>query len=154
MPARERRRERRLLVVEDSPEDFVAIQRTLRRAGMTGPIQHCADGDEALDLLLRRGAWAPPQDATPPDLVLLDLNLPATDGREVLRRIRAEPSLCSLPVIVMTTSTAPKDVQGCYRDGANAYVRKSVDAVEFKRAIESTSAFWCDVAVLPERPRE
>ena len=135
-----------ILLVEDSPEDFETAERAFRRSGLKNPIIRCADGDEALDLLFRRGRFA---DAPRPGVVLLDLNLPGTDGREVLAEIKADPQLKHIPVIVLTTSSDDRDVQACYQAGASSYIQKPVDLEGFMRAIERLNDYWFEVVILP-----
>jgi two-component system response regulator len=136
-----------ILLVEDSPEDCETTERAFRRSGLKNPIHHCADGDEALDYLLRRGKHA---DAPRPGVVLLDLNLPGTDGREVLTEIKSHPDLKQIPVIVLTTSSDDRDVSACYKAGANSYVQKPVDLDGFMRAIERLNDYWFEVVILPK----
>ena len=136
-----------ILLVEDSPEDFEAAKRAFRRSGLKNPIIRCSDGDEALDFLFRRGRFA---DAPRPGVVLLDLNLPGTDGREVLAEIKAAPQLKHIPVIVLTTSSDDRDVQACYRAGASSYIQKPVDLDGFMRAIERLNDYWFEVVILPK----
>jgi CheY-like chemotaxis protein len=141
-------RARPILVVEDSPEDFEATRRGLQRGGFTQPLVHVGDGDEALDYLFRRGHFV--RDRSPqPRLILLDLNLPGTDGREVLASIKADDQLRRIPVIVFTTSRDHRDVEACYRAGANSYVQKPVDLPEFRRALDSLKSYWFETVVLP-----
>jgi two-component system, response regulator len=135
-----------ILLVEDSPEDFETTRRAFQRAGLKNPILHCTDGDQALDFLFRRGAHA---DAPRPGLVLLDLNLPGTDGREVLQEMKRDEDLRCIPVIVLTTSNDERDVHACYRAGANSYVQKPVDMDGFFRAIERLNGYWFEVVILP-----
>lgn len=135
-----------ILLVEDSPEDFETTKRAFRRSGLKNPIHRCADGDEALDFLFRRGSHA---DAARPGVILLDLNLPGTDGREVLSEIKADPNLKQIPVIVLTTSSDSRDVSACYSAGANSYIQKPVDLDGFMRAIERLNDFWFEVVILP-----
>ncbi|HEY4591888.1 MAG TPA: response regulator [Thermoanaerobaculia bacterium] len=135
-----------ILLVEDSPEDFEAAQRAFRRSGLKNPIIRCADGDEALELLFRRGRFA---DAPRPGVILLDLNLPGTDGREVLAEIKADPALKQIPVIVLTTSSDERDVQACYSAGASSYIQKPVDLDGFMQAIERLNDYWFEVVILP-----
>ncbi|HEV7519056.1 MAG TPA: response regulator, partial [Thermoanaerobaculia bacterium] len=113
-----------ILLVEDSPEDYEATERAFRKSGLKNPIHRCTDGDEALDYLFRRGAYADPARSPRPGIVLLDLNLPGTDGREVLETVKADDSLKQIPVIVLTTSADERDVQACYLAGANSYIQK------------------------------
>ncbi len=136
-----------ILLVEDSPEDFETAERAFRRSGLKNPIIRCADGDEALELLFRRGRFA---DAPRPGVVLLDLNLPGTDGREVLTEIKADPQLKHIPVIVLTTSSDDRDVQACYKAGASSYIQKPVDLDGFMRAIERLNDYWFEVVILPK----
>lgn len=136
-----------ILLVEDSPEDFETTQRAFRRSGLKNPIFRCADGDEALDFLFRRGRHA---DAPQPGVILLDLNLPGTDGREVLSEIKADPELKQIPVIVLTTSSDDRDVAACYKAGANSYIQKPVDLEGFMQAIERLNDYWFEVVILPK----
>ena len=135
-----------ILLVEDSPEDFETTQRAFRRSGLKNPIVRCSDGDEALDFLFRRGDHA---DAPRPGVVLLDLNLPGTDGREVLAEMKADPELRQIPVIVLTTSSDERDVSACYQAGASSYIQKPVDLEGFMRAIERLNDYWFEVVILP-----
>ena len=139
-------RTRPILVVEDSPEDFEATRRSLQRGGLVHPLVHVEDGDEALDYLYRRGLYA--RGATRPRLILLDLNLPGTDGREVLATLKGDDELRQIPVIVFTTSRDRRDIDACYRAGANSYVQKPVDLPEFRRALDTVKAYWFDTVVL------
>ncbi|HEV2844394.1 MAG TPA: response regulator [Thermoanaerobaculia bacterium] len=139
-----------ILLVEDSPEDYETTQRAFRRSGLKNPIFRCADGDEALDFLFHRGRYADPAKAPRPGVILLDLNLPGTDGREVLSEIKADPALMQIPVIVLTTSSDERDVQACYRAGASSYIQKPVDLEGFMRAMERLNDYWFEVVILPK----
>jgi CheY-like chemotaxis protein len=136
-----------ILLVEDSPEDFETTERAFRRSGLKNPIFRCSDGDEALEFLFRRGAHA---DAPRPGVILLDLNLPGTDGREVLAEIKADASLRQIPVVVLTTSADTRDVEACYQAGASSYIQKPVDLEGFMRAIERLNGYWFEVVILPK----
>lgn len=138
-----------ILLVEDSPEDYEATQRALRRAGLANPIYRCEDGDEALDYLHGRGRFAGAGAAPRPGIILLDLNLPGTDGRAVLEEIKADESLRQIPVVVLTTSTDERDIERCYRAGANSYIKKPVDLDGFLRAIHCLKEFWFEIVILP-----
>jgi CheY-like chemotaxis protein len=138
-----------ILLVEDSPEDFEATLRAFRKSGLNNPIFRCADGDEALDYLHRRGAYADAARSPRPGIVLLDLNLPGTDGREVLSAIKGDDDLKPIPVVVLTTSVDERDVNACYRAGANSYIQKPVDMDGFLQAIERLHGFWFEVVILP-----
>ena len=137
-----------LLLVEDSPEDREATIRALKKAGLANPIQCCIDGDDALDYLFQRGKYT---DAAPrPNLILLDLNLPGTDGREVLTEVKKSEQLRNIPVIILTTSTAARDIEGCYQMGANSYVKKPVDLEGFMLSIQRLKDYWFEVVILPK----
>jgi two-component system, response regulator len=138
-----------ILVVEDSPEDFETTRRAFGRAGLRNPLLHCATGDEALDFLHRRGRYEDPVRAPRPGIILLDLNLPGTDGRDVLREIKQARRLSTIPVIVVTTSADSRDVDACYRAGANSYIQKPVDLDGFMRAIQRLHDYWFEVVILP-----
>ncbi len=140
-----------ILIVEDSPEDYEATSRALRNSPLAAPTFHCQDGDEALDFLHRRGPFSDPQRAPRPTLILLDLNLPGTDGRELLRQIKSEPELQAIPVVVLTTSSDYRDVDACYSAGANSYIQKPVDLTGFFQSIAKMAEYWFRVALIPRR---
>lgn len=138
-----------ILIVEDSPEDFEATSRAFRRAGLRNPMLHSASGDDALDYLHRRGEYRDPARAPRPGIILLDLNLPGTDGREVLQEIKNSEPLSSIPVIVVTTSADKRDIDACYRAGASSYIQKPVNLDGFMRAIQRLHDYWFEVVILP-----
>ena len=139
-----------ILLVEDSPEDYEAAVRAFKKAGMTNRIFRCADGDEALDYLYRRRTYADPDQAPRPSLILLDLNLPGTDGREVLATIKQDQSLKTIPVLVLTTSADHRDIKTCYEAGVNCYMKKPVDLSGFMESIRRLSEFWYKAVILPQ----
>lgn len=139
-----------ILLVEDSPEDFEATLRAFRRSGLKNPVTRCEDGDEALDYLFRRGKYADPARSPRPGVILLDLNLPGTDGRQVLAEIKADERLHDIPVVVLTTSSDQRDINACYRAGANSYIQKPVDIDGFMKAIERLNGYWFEVVILPK----
>lgn len=139
-----------ILVVEDSPEDYEATHRTFRKAGLVNPIFHCADGDSALDYLWRRGDYGDPAKAPRPGIILLDLNLPGTDGRDVLAEIRGDKNLKNIPVVVLTTSRDDRDIETCYEIGANSYIQKPVDLEGFVNAITRLKEYWFEIVILPK----
>lgn len=138
-----------ILIVEDSDDDFFATQRAFKRAGLSNPLRRCTNGDQAVDYLFRRGEFADPATSPRPSVVLLDLNLPGLDGRDVLRMVKADPELHKIPVIVLTTSAAEQDIERCYADGANTYVQKPVDLQGFFEAVSRLKDYWFEVAILP-----
>lgn len=137
-----------ILLVEDSPEDFETTRRAFRRAGLRNPMLHCATGDDALDFLHQRGSYTAAT-APRPGIILLDLNLPGTDGRAVLAEIKAAAGLSEIPVVVLTTSADHRDVEACYQAGANSYVQKPVNLDAFMEAIQRLHDYWFDVVILP-----
>jgi CheY-like chemotaxis protein len=138
-----------LLLVEDSPEDYEATRRAFRKAGFRHEVLHCETGDDALDFLHRRGRYADPLASPRPAVILLDLNLPGTDGRDVLVEIKSADTLASIPVVVLTTSADVRDVETCYRAGANSYVQKPVDLEGFMRTIRAVHDYWFGAVILP-----
>ena len=139
-----------ILLVEDRPEDFEATQRAFRKSGLKNPLLRCEDGDEALDYLHRRGEYADPASSPRPGVILLDLNLPGTDGRQVLSEIKGNELLRDIPVVVLTTSADERDITACYRAGANSYIQKPVDIDGFMKAIERLNGYWFEVVILPK----
>jgi CheY-like chemotaxis protein len=137
-----------ILLVEDNPHDLELTLIALSRSQLANEVVIARDGAEALDYLLRRGMFAS-RPAGNPSVVLLDLKLPKVDGLEVLREIRANPALRSLPVVMLTSSKEEQDLLRSYELGVNAYVVKPVDFTEFVRAIADLGIFW---AVLNEPP--
>ena len=129
-----------ILLVEDSAPDAMLIRQALREAGLDATVELVTDGEQAL-ARLRRGA--------PPDLMLLDLNLPRMDGRAVLAEMRDDAALTEIPVIVLTTSSAPHDVRYCYQHGANSYVRKPLGLDRLVDTARKIREFWFDTATLP-----
>ena len=140
-----------LLVVEDSDEDYEVLKRLMKRyCDLQIPMQRCVDGEEALEFLLQESKRAERSQGTLPNLILLDLNLPGTDGREVLNEIRQNAYLKTIPVVILTTSSNPKDVDSCYRSGANAYMIKPTDIEQFKISIQQFVNYWFKTVVMPE----
>jgi len=140
-----------ILIVEDSPEEFEITVRSLRLAGLNNPIAHCTDGDEALDYLYRRGAHQKPDPSFPPGIILLDINIPGTDGREVLEELKKDPALKLIPVIMLTTSADARDVQDCYARGANSYIQKPLDFEGFIKAMTRLRDYWFEVVIIPKQ---
>jgi two-component system, response regulator len=141
--------EHTILLVEDSPEDYEATMRAFRKSGLANPIFRCVDGDDALDYLHQRGRYAGAERAPRPCVILLDLNLPGTDGRDVLAEVKAHDNLKTIPVIVLTTSSDERDVQRCYELGANSYIKKPVNLEGFLIAVQLLKEYWFEIVVLP-----
>jgi two-component system, chemotaxis family, response regulator Rcp1 len=135
-----------VLLVEDSPGDVRLTVEAFKTAKAHISLRVVYDGAEAMQYLRREGKYA---DALRPDLVLLDLNLPKKDGREVLGEIKGNPALLTIPVVILTTSAAEADILWSYRLHANCYIAKPVDLVGFLEVVESIDNFWLAVVKLP-----
>lgn len=136
----------RVLLVEDSPSDARLTQEAFKDGKIRNNLTIVTDGAEAMAYLLREGKYS---GAERPDLVLLDLNLPKVNGREVLRRIKTDPDLQRIPVVILTTSDAEEDVAKAYEYHANCYIRKPVDLARFLEIIGTIENFWLTVVKLP-----
>lgn len=139
-----------LLVVEDSDEDFEALCRVIKRQSVVTPIFRCTDGDDALDFLYHTGNYTNPQSAPRPAIILLDLNLPGTDGRQVLEQIKNDQDLQSIPIVVFTTSANPRDVEVCYRYSVASYLLKPIDINRLTQTIQIFVNYWLDIVILPD----
>jgi two-component system response regulator len=135
-----------ILLVEDSPADILITREAFEEASLMNAIHVVEDGVQALEFLRREGRYA---SAPRPDLILLDLNLPRKNGREVLAEIKADDSLKIIPVIVLTTSNASEDILQAYDLHANCYVVKPVGFENFLKAVQSIRNFWFSVVALP-----
>lgn len=135
-----------ILLVEDDPGDELMTREAFEDNKIGNTLHVAHDGQEALDFLYRAGPYA---DAPRPDLILLDLNLPKYDGRQVLEKIKADPDLSHIPVVVLTTSAAEEDILRSYKLHANAYVTKPVDLDQFVAAIKQIDDFFVQVVRLP-----
>ncbi len=139
-----------LLLVEDDLADIKMTERTLLRERIVHRLHVARDGVEAMKFLHR---VEPYTDAPRPDLILLDLNMPRKDGHEVLRELKEDPDLKSIPVVILTTSSSERDVASCYFESANSYVTKPVDATQFRDAIMKLTQYWFAVVKLPPARR-
>ena len=137
-----------LLLVEDNPGDIRLTEEALREGAVPVKLSVAMDGVEAVDFLYRRGKY---ENAPRPDLILLDLNLPRKNGPEVLSEIKADPDLKRIPVLVMTTSHEPNDIQKAYSLNANCFITKPIQLDDFMNVVHSIENFWLKTAVLPER---
>jgi two-component system response regulator len=138
-----------ILLVEDNPDDEELTIRALRSKGLMNPIEVARDGVAALDLLFRRGPHQGRDPALQPALVLLDVKLPKVDGLTVLREVKADPALRTLPVVMLTSSSQDEDIITSYNYGANSYVRKPVAFDEFIDAVGQVGLYWM---LLNKRP--
>lgn len=140
-----------ILLVEDSDEDYYATDRAFKKAGVANGVLRCADGEEALDFLYNKGDYSDKEKYPTPNLILLDLNLPKKDGREVLQVIKKDPNLNEIPVVVLTTSSDERDIERCYTAGANSYVQKPVDLDNFIEAVQRLKDYWFEIVILPKK---
>ncbi|MBI2894788.1 MAG: response regulator [Deltaproteobacteria bacterium] len=137
-----------ILLVEDNPGDVDLVLESLRDAKVVNELHVVTDGVDAIEYLRKQGAHA---DAVRPDLILLDLNLPKKDGREVLAEIKNDPDLKQIPVVVLTSSDSEKDVLESYRVHANCYIRKPTEFGRFLEVVQAIDSFWLTIVKLPSR---
>ncbi|HET9892651.1 MAG TPA: response regulator [Mycobacterium sp.] len=135
-----------ILLVEDDPGDELITREAFEHNKLKNRLHVAHDGEEGLNYLYRRGEFA---DAPRPDLILLDLNLPKYDGRQLLEKIKSDPDLAGIPVVVLTTSSAEEDIIKSYKLHANAYVTKPVDLDQFMKAVRQIDEFFVQVVRLP-----
>ncbi len=135
-----------ILLIEDSPGDVRLTKEALQEGKVHNNLHVVPDGVEAMAFLHKEGKYA---DAVRPDLILLDLNLPKKDGREVLGEIKTNPDFSSIPVVVLTTSKAEQDILRSYELKANCYITKPVDLDQFLGVVKSIENFWLAVVTLP-----
>lgn len=136
-----------ILLVEDDPGDELITREAFERNKLRNRLHVAHDGEEGLNYLYQRGAY---EDAKRPDLILLDLNLPKYDGRQLLEKIKSDPDLSRIPVVVLTTSSAEEDILRSYKLHANAYVTKPVDLDQFINAVRQIDEFFLQVVRLPQ----
>jgi len=135
-----------ILLVEDNPGDIRLTQEALKENKVRNKLHVVRDGVEAMDFLRRENGYAK---APRPGVILLDLNLPKKSGREVLEEIKQDPDLCTIPVVILTTSAAEADVLRSYELNANCYVTKPVDLDRFVKVIQTIEQFWLSIVKLP-----
>lgn len=135
-----------ILLVEDNPGDVELTAQALRAGKICNQLHVVEDGELAMDFLRKQGHFAA---ASCPDVVLLDLNLPRKDGREVLEEIKADPALKKIPVIILTTSQSEEDILRAYNLAANCYITKPVDLDQFTKVVQAIEDFWFTVVKLP-----
>ncbi len=138
-----------ILLVEDSPADVRLTKEVLDEANVRNALHVVQDGVEAMAFLRREGVYP---DAAAPDLILLDLNLPRKSGREVLAEIKQDPALMRIPVVVLTTSAAERDILEAYGLHANCYITKPFDLDQFIHIVKSIEDFWLTIVKLPPHP--
>ena len=137
-----------ILLVEDNEGDVVLTLEALKEAKLTNRISVVRDGEEALSFLYKQGKYA---DAEAPQLILLDINLPKIDGKEVLAKVKNDPDLKKIPVVILTTSSSEKDILEAYNNHANCYITKPVNLEKFIDVIHTVEDFWISIVQLPKR---
>ncbi len=137
-----------ILLIEDNPGDVDLTKEALQDAKVRNRLHVVDDGAKAVDFLYKKGEYA---DVPRPDIILLDLNLPKKDGRQVLEEIKADPQLAEIPVVILTTSQAEEDIIRSYQLHANCYITKPVDFKQFMHVVKSIEEFWLTVVKLPKR---
>ena len=138
-----------LLVIEDSDEDFAALERMISKARIPNPVYRCEDGESALDFLYREGEYEDESLSPRPSLIVLDLNLPGTDGRELLAEIKQNRELQTIPVVIFSTSSNPKDIDACYRCGVSGYMVKPMDTNRLNQLVKTFLEYWFNAVELP-----
>ena len=139
-----------ILHVEDSAVDHEALKRAFHKVGVKVPLFWCTDAQDALQFLAQLGRYEGNAIPAPrPSLILLDLNMPAEDGRSFLRQLRATPEHSSIPVIIFSSSANEKDVEECFKQGANAYLLKPMNSADLQSLVLAFSNFWLKHSVLP-----
>jgi CheY-like chemotaxis protein len=133
---------RKILLVEDNPDDIELIQRALRKYNIKVQVEVVQDGEKALDYLFARGEFAEQEGEALPLVVLLDLKLPKVDGLEVLKALRADSRTKTLPIVVLTSSTQEEDVEQAYRSGANSFLHKPVNFGDFRQLVQQLGIYW------------
>ena len=138
-----------LLIIEDSDEDFTALTRMMNKARISNPVYRCEDGEEALDFLFHEGEYEDESLSPRPCLIVLDLNLPGTDGREILAELKSDRNLQNIPVVIFSTSSNPKDVDACYRQGVSGYLVKPMDIERLNQLVQTFLEYWFNAVELP-----
>jgi two-component system, chemotaxis family, response regulator Rcp1 len=137
-----------ILLVEDNPADVCLTVEAIKECKMLNKLSVVTDGVEAMEFMQKKGKYA---DEPLPDLMLLDLNLPKKDGREVLAEIKQDPELKKIPIVILTTSKAEKDILMSYNHYANCYITKPVDLEQFVTVVKSIENFWLTIVKLPTK---
>lgn len=138
-----------ILMADDDAGDQLLARDALQESRLRNDLRFVADGEELLAYLRREGRYADPGTSPRPGLVLLDLNMPRMDGREALARIKADPALRSIPVVVMTTSDLPDDVAASYASGANSYIAKPITFEGLVTVMRELGRYWMEIVELP-----
>ncbi len=138
-----------ILLVDNNDDHYILIRDALQQASFLHEVRRVKNGEELLDYLLHRGSYADPAASPPPSLILLDLNMPKKDGREALKEIKSDPVLRRIPVVILTTSNAEKDILDCYDYGANTFIRKPMDFDKLVEVLKVVVRYWSEISELP-----
>lgn len=138
-----------ILFVEDSADDAILTIRALKKSGFTNKLHHVVNGAEALDFIYCRGAYILRSNKEFPKLILLDLKMPKVSGLQVLEKIKSDPALKSIPIVMLTSSNEGPDIEKCFSLGANSYIVKPVDSDNFFNAVKEIGLYWM---VLSQQP--
>ncbi|MGE4352131.1 MAG: response regulator [Bdellovibrionales bacterium] len=147
-------RSQRILLVEDSVDDYEATSRAFKKASLLNPLTWVQSGEEALKYLRHEGKYAQDPTCEKPGLILLDLNMPGLDGRKVLRLIKDDPEHRCIPVVILTTSNDERDVKTCYEYGASTYIQKPVSFDGLIQSIKGLKEYWFEIAILPKEKQD
>jgi CheY-like chemotaxis protein len=148
----ERRKPITIVIAEDDPEDRMLVEEAFIESHLANDLHFVADGEQLMDYLYRRGAYANPARAPRPGLILLDLNMPKKDGRTALQEIKADPTLRHIPVVVLTTSKAEEDIFRSYDIGGNSFITKPVTFTGLVEIVKAFGNYWFEIVELPPDP--
>lgn len=143
-----------ILMADDDPDDCMLAEEALAETCLSSELHFVKDGEELMDYLYQRGKYTTPGSAPRPALILLDLNMPRKDGREVLRELKADPHLRQIPVLVLTTSKAEEDILSSYNLGANSFITKPVTFSSLIEVMKTLSKYWFEIVELPPEKGE
>jgi CheY-like chemotaxis protein len=140
-----------ILMADDDPDDCLLAREALAESRLANDLHFVSDGEELMDYLYQRGRYSIPGSAPRPGLILLDLNMPKKDGREVLKELKLDPHLRQIPVLVLTTSQAEEDILRSYYLGANSYITKPVTFSSLIEVMQTLSKYWFEIVELPSQ---
>lgn len=140
-----------ILMADDDPDDCLLAREALSESRLANDLHFVSDGEELMDYLYQRGKYSVPGSAPRPSLILLDLNMPKKDGREVLNELKSDPHLRQIPVLVLTTSKAEEDILRSYYLGANSYITKPVTFSSLIEVMQTLSKYWFEIVELPSQ---
>ncbi|NET60980.1 MAG: response regulator [Symploca sp. SIO2E6] len=136
-------------MADDDPDDCMLAKEALAESSLANDLRFVSDGEELLDYLYHRGKYTQPSSSPCPGLILLDLNMPKKDGREVLKEIKADPNLRYIPIVVLTTSKAEEDIHRSYALGANSFIAKPVTFSSLVEVMKTLRKYWFEIVELP-----